>query len=117
MYGTRLLEIRSVKNRQQLEPDETHEPAASRRVLTGALPRGRRLRRPVAVLVERDGEEAVVTEPEFHMHAAADSESEAIQAFRETLSGYLDLLSEREATLGPHLRNQLEYLRSIIAAE
>lgn len=83
--------------------------------LTGELPDHHQLLRPMWVSIQNDGDEVVVSESKFFMHASAPNETQALIAFRETIVGYLALLSEREATLGTHLRSQLEYLRSIIA--
>ncbi len=87
------------------------------RRITGFLPGGRRLTHPLIVMVEYDDEEVVVSEPRFHMHASAPTEAEALAAFRRIFSGYLDSLTRREKTLGPQLRDQLNYLRSVIASE
>ncbi len=87
------------------------------RKITGSLPGGRRLTHPLIVMVEYDDEEVVVSERRFHMHASAPTEEEALVAFRRIFSGYLDSLAQREKTLGPQLRDQLNYLRSVIASE
>jgi len=85
--------------------------------IEGSLPGRRRLARPVTIVIEFDDEEVVVSEPEFHMHASAPTEEEALITFRRIISGYLDSLARREKTLGPQLRDQLDYLRSVIASE
>lgn len=85
--------------------------------IEGPLPGGRRLVHPITIVIEFDDEEVIVSEPEFHMHASAPTENEALNAFRRILSGYLDLLAQREKTLGPQLRDQLNYLRSVITSE
>jgi len=85
--------------------------------IEGSLPGGKRLVHPITIVIEFDEEEVVVSEPEFHMHASAPTEKEALDAFRRIFSGYLDLLASREKTLGPQLRDQLNYLRSVIASE
>jgi hypothetical protein len=85
--------------------------------IEGTLPGGRWLTRPITIVIEYDDGEFVVSEPEFHMHASASTEREAISAFRRIFSGYLDVLAAREKTLGPQLRDQLDYLRSAIASE
>jgi hypothetical protein len=90
-----------------------YSPPIYRRI-TGLLPGGRRLTRPLTVAVEHDDGEVIVSEPLFHMHAAAPTEAEALEAFKRIFSGYLDSLTRREKTLGPQLRDQLNYLRSII---
>lgn len=87
------------------------------RTITGSLPGGRRLIRPLRVMVEYDDGEVIVSEPLFHMHAVAPTEVEGINAFKRIFSGYLDSLTRREKTLGPQLYDQLNYLRSIIASE
>ena len=88
------------------------------RSIYGALPEGRELVHPLSVVVEHDDEddEFVVSEPRFHIHASASTESEAIAAFRRVLSGYLDVLEEQEEKLGSSLQKQLTYLRSMIKA-
>jgi hypothetical protein len=84
------------------------------RIIDGPLPKGRWLAHPLTVLIEYDDGEVVVSEPHFHMHAAAPTEAEAIAAFRRVFSGYLDVLASREEKLGTQLREQLQYLRSAI---
>jgi hypothetical protein len=86
------------------------------RTLFGPLAYGRQLISPLSVVVEYDDEteEYIVSEPCFHMHASASTEAEAIASFRRVFSGYLDVLAAQEEKLGPHLREQLQYLRSYI---
>lgn len=72
--------------------------------------------RTVRVLVEYDVDEVVVSEPRFHMHAAGVTMDQAIQGFRRVLAGYLDILEKSEDRLGPHLKNQLAYLRELTGA-
>lgn len=83
-------------------------------MLDGLLSEGRRLAHPLAVEIEHDDGEVVVSEPHFHIHASAPTQAEAIAAFRRIFSGYLDVLTAEEKILGTHLREQLEYLRSVI---
>ena len=106
------------EERESLLPNGrfAYSPPTYRRI-TGLLPGGRRLTRPLTVAVEHDDGEVIVSEPLFHMHAAAPTEAEALEAFKRIFSGYLDLLTRREKTLGPQLRDQLNYLRSIIVSE
>jgi len=85
--------------------------------VTGHLPEGRRLTRPLDVVIAYDDGEVIVSESRFHMHASAPTMTEALIAFRRIFSGYLDLLSSRENRLDPYLREQLAYLRSYISAE
>jgi hypothetical protein len=87
------------------------------RTISGPLPDGTRLLQPLIVTVEYDYGEVIVSEPLFHMHAAAPTETEAIETFKRIFSGYLDSLTRREKMLGPQLRDQLYYLRSVIASE
>ena len=106
------------EERESLLPNGrfAYSPPTYRRI-TGLLPGGRRLTRPLTVAVEYDDGEVIVSEPLFHMHAAAPTEAEALEAFKRIFSGYLALLTRREKTLGPQLRDQLNYLRSIIVSE
>lgn len=82
--------------------------------LDGPLPGGRYLASPLTVLIEYDDGEFIVSEPRFHMHASAPTKAEALVAFRRIFSGYFDVLSSQEESLGLHLREQLQYLRSAI---
>ncbi|HJT58676.1 MAG TPA: hypothetical protein VJ761_19360 [Ktedonobacteraceae bacterium] len=82
--------------------------------LDGPLPGGRYLASPLTVLIEYDDGEFIVSEPRFHMHASASTKMEALAAFRRVFSGYLDVLTSQEASLGAHMREQLQYLRSAI---
>ena len=100
-----------------LLPDGRFAYSPTYRRITGLLPGGRRLTRPLTVAVEHDDGEVIVSEPLFHMHAAAPTEAEALEAFRRIFSGYLDVLSSRESRLDPYLREQLAYLRSYIRPE
>ena len=83
-------------------------------VIQGSLSEGRSLKHPVIVQIEDDDDEILVSEPHFHIHASGTTLSEAIDAFKHVFSGYLDILSEDEATLGTYLQKQLDYLRSMI---
>ena len=91
-------------------------PMTSRTII-GTLPGGRWLARPLTVAIQYDDGEVIVSEPLFHIFAVASTEAEALEAFKRILSGYLDSLTRREKTLGPQLRDQLNYLRSIIVVE
>lgn len=82
--------------------------------LEGPLPGGRWFTSPLTVLIEYDDGEFIVSEPRFHMHASASTKVEALAAFRRIFSGYLDVLTSQEETLGIPLREQLQYLRSAI---
>jgi hypothetical protein len=86
------------------------------RTLFGPLSQSRQLACPLSVVVEYDDEteEYIVSEPRFHIHASASTEAEAIASFRRVFSGYLDVLAAQEEKLAPHLREQLQYLRSYI---
>ena len=103
------------------DSSSTFQPPRQRQTvitnIDGPLPGGRHLVHPITVVIEFDDGEVVVSEPEFHMHASAPTENEALNAFRRILSGYLDSLARREKTLGPQLRDQLNYLRSVIVSE
>lgn len=85
----------------------------------GPLPEGRWLTPIQVKIVEEDGEpeedrEFVVTETKYYMHGTGETITEAIEAFKRILSHYLDGLAKREHRLSPQMREQLEYLRSVI---
>jgi hypothetical protein len=85
--------------------------------LSGKLQKGRYLAHPIVISVEDDDGEILVSEPHFYIHASGPTILEAIEAFRRIFPGYLDVLTSREKTLGPPLREQLDYLRSVIVSE
>jgi hypothetical protein len=82
--------------------------------LDGPLPGGRWFASPLTVLIEYNDGEFIVSEPRFHMYASASTKAEALAAFRRIFSWYLDVLTAQEETLGTHLHEQLQYLRSAI---
>ncbi len=84
--------------------------------IDGVLPGGKRFAHPVLVVVERDEDEVVVTEPRFYIHASGATESEAIEAFRRIFAGYLPFLEKQEERLSAHLLDQLDYLRSAVVS-
>jgi hypothetical protein len=73
---------------EQQQPDQFpfFIPTTSR-TIAGSLPGGRRLLHPLTLMVEYDDGEVIVSEPLFHMHAAAPTEIEAIEAFKRIFSG------------------------------
>lgn len=83
-------------------------------VITGSLPGGRRLTRPLTVMIEYDDEEVVVSEPRFHIHAVGTTKAEALAEFRRILLEELDELTVDEEELGPRLQAELQYLRDLI---
>ena len=82
--------------------------------IDGPLTEGKQLTFPIVVQIEHDDGEILVSENHFHIHASGATISEAIAAFKRVLSGYLDVLTEEEESLGSYLREQLAYLRSAI---
>jgi len=82
--------------------------------LQGKLTGNRWLRHPLKVVIDADENEFVISEPQTHIHAAGATTDEAESEFRRIFAGYLDILSQQEATLSPKLRKQLNYLRSMI---
>ena len=83
--------------------------------ITGALPHGRRLTKPLLVSIKYSDEEVIVSEPRFHIHASGFNIADALSAFRRIFSTYLDVLSSEEKNLAPHMLDQLLYLRSYIS--
>ncbi|MBV8695867.1 MAG: hypothetical protein JO125_07605 [Chloroflexi bacterium] len=107
----------SETEQEQQQSDTSASRPALLYTMSGGLPGGRRLTHPIVVEIDYDDDEVIVSEPCFHMHASGPTRVEALAAFRRIFSGYLDLLAQRESTLGPPLRDQLQYLRSVIASE
>ena len=84
--------------------------------ITGSLPGGRRLARPLDVMIGYDDGEVVISEPRFHVHAAGTTITQALTEFRRILSEELDELTADEEDLGPRLQSELQYLRDLIRA-
>ena len=89
-----------------------------RLVLTGELPGGRRLSRPLAVEMIFDGEdddgEWIVSDPTYHIHGVGATKEAAIAAFKRILVGDLQLLSKHEPNLGERMQAELAYLRELV---
>lgn len=99
------------------EQQDTHNfaiPTPTFITIDGPLDEGKCLARPLVVQIGHDGEEILVSEPYFYIHASASTLPEAINEFKRILAEELDILTEDEKELGPRLRTQLQYLRSII---
>ena len=82
--------------------------------ITGPLPGGRQLTRPLDIVIAYDDGEVVVSEPRFHIHAIGATRVEALKEFRRILSEELDELTADEEELGPRLQLELQYLRNLI---
>ena len=66
----------------KLAYEPTILPSLTSLKITGILPGGRRLTRPLEVTIEYDDGEVVVSEPHFHIHASASTRVDALVAFR-----------------------------------
>lgn len=82
--------------------------------ITGSLPGGRRLARPLNVMIRYDDGEVVVSEPRFHVHAVGATITQALAEFRRILSEELDELTADEEDLAPRLQLELQYFRDLI---
>jgi hypothetical protein len=82
--------------------------------ITGNLPGGKQLTRPLDVVIAYDDGEVIVSEPRFHIHAVGATRVEALKEFRRILSEELDELTADEEELGPRLQLELQYLRDLI---
>lgn len=82
--------------------------------ITGPLPGGRYLTRPLNVKITHDDEEIIVSEPYFHIYATGTTITSTLAEFRRILTEELDDLTADEEKLGPRLQAELCYLRNII---
>ena len=82
--------------------------------ISGPLPGQRYLTYPLKVKIAYDDGEVIVSEPDFHVHAAGTTIATALAEFRRILTGELDDLTTDEAKLGPRLQAELRYLRNLI---
>lgn len=81
--------------------------------ITGSLPGGKQLTRPLDVRIAYD-DEVIVSEPFFHIHAIGTTITGALAEFRCVLAEELDELTADEEELGPRLKAELQYLRDLI---
>lgn len=97
-------------------PVDWHFPESIQtfQTITGPLPDGRQLSRPLTVVIKEDDGEVIVSEPHFHIHAVGTTRAEALVEFRRILSEELDELTADEDELGPRLQAELHYLRNLI---
>jgi hypothetical protein len=86
-------------------------------VLTGPLPGGRHLSKPITVKIEEGDGEYITGELKYYIHGEGSTIPQSIEAFKRIFSRYLDILSEEEANLSPYMHEQLEYLRSVIRVD
>ena len=82
--------------------------------IDSSLPGGKWLIYPLVVQIQREDGEVLVSEPHFYMHAVGPTVAEAIAEFKRILVDELQQLEYDEKRLGPRLKKQLQYLRSII---
>jgi hypothetical protein len=82
--------------------------------ITGSLPGERQLTRPLNIKIAYDDGEVIVSEPLFHIHAVGTTITRALTEFRRILTEELDELTTDEEVLGPRLKAELQYLRSLI---
>jgi len=82
--------------------------------ITGFLPDGKRLTRPLDVVVAYDDGEVIVSEPRFHIHATGSTIAKALAEFKRILAEELDDLTADAEELGPRLQAELQYLRGLI---
>lgn len=82
--------------------------------ITGLLPGGKRLTRPLTLGINYDEREVIVSEPYFHIHAVGITITSATEEFKRILSEELDELIADEEELGPRLLAELNYLRDLI---
>lgn len=89
-------------------------PPLTALMITGPLPGGKYLTRPLSVKIAYDDDEVIVSEPRFHIHAVGATTAEALAEFRYVLAEELDALTADEEELGPRLQLELQYLRDLI---
>src|SRR5258708_7893471 len=85
--------------------------------ITGPLPGGRQLTRPLDVKIAYDDGEVVVSESRFHIHAVGPTIAQALAELRRLLSEELDELTVDEEELGPRLKSELQYLRCAVGSK
>ena len=94
------------------EPSWPSHPTSFK--ITGLLPDGKRLMRPLDVMVAYDDGEVIVSEPRFHIHGAGPTIAKALAEFKRILAEELDDLTADAEELGPRLQAELHYLRGLI---
>jgi hypothetical protein len=82
--------------------------------ITGPLPGGRYLTRPLNVKITHDDDEVIASESYFHIHATGTTIATTLAEFRRILTEELDDPTADEEELDPRLQAELRYLRNLI---
>jgi hypothetical protein len=90
------------------------EHAAYTVAMYGPLAEGRRLAKPLVVLVQWDGSYWLISEPLFSNHAIGSTVPKAIKHFRRCLVDDFKFLDRHKGPMSQWLQDELEYFRSII---
>lgn len=102
------------EQQQETEEITLSFPSVTSFEVTGSLPGGKQLMRPLKVRLAYDDGEIIVSEPRFHIHAVGATRVEALTEFKRILSEELDDLTADEEELGLRLKAELQYLRDLI---
>lgn len=93
------------------------EQAAYTVTMHGPLVDGRRLAKPLTVVVEWDGDYWLVTEPMFYSHTIGKTIPKAIKHFRRCLVDGFELLDRHRGSMSQWLLDELEYFRGMITQD
>lgn len=93
------------------------EQAAYTVTMHGPLVEGRRLARPLVVLVQWDGSYWLVSEPLFSNHTIGSTIPKAIKHFRRCLVDDFEFLDKHRGSMSQWLQDELEYFKSMIITE
>lgn len=93
------------------------EQAAYTVTMHGTLVKGRRLAKPLTVLVQWDGDYWLVTEPMFYNHTIGKTIPKAIKHFRRCLVDDFEFLDKHRGPMSQWLQDELEYFRNMIVEE
>lgn len=104
----------SILSNAKLASEPNIFPPLTSLEISGPLPEGKQLARPLKVKIAYDDGEVIVSEPYFHIYAVGTTRVEALTEFRRILSEELDDLTADEEELGPRLKAELRYLRDLI---
>jgi len=71
----------------------------------------------IRLLIEHDGDEVLVSESRFHIHATGSTKEEALENFWRVFFGYEEVLTKDENALSEYMQAQLKYVREVKAWE
>lgn len=83
-------------------------------VLQGKLPKNKKIKGDLPIVIDFEDGEYIVSEPKFHIHGSGMTRDQALLAFTRILSEIYDELVEESDHLGKRMKEQFDYLQTKI---